>query len=201
MVQTQSSALVSQKVYRQNGIWRVMHLFILALGLGFGALLLIMSLSMAHLDTATRTVLLVGAGILASLGILLFLGFQRMRLVVSSQGVILYGIGYKVYTPWDNIKELSTDWYGGNSAYFTRFYQPRQLVEGFLFYRPAAFGLSIEDGMKQHVPVIQGMALLAVQMSRYTHMLPLAGFLNEQTRQELIEDAKKYAPQTFQVPK
>ncbi|GHO49109.1 hypothetical protein KSX_72720 [Ktedonospora formicarum] len=53
--------------------------------------------------------------------------------------------------------------------------------------------------MKRHVPVIQGMVLLAVQMSRYTHMLPLAGFLNEQTRQELTEDAKKYAPQTFQA--
>ncbi|GHO72352.1 hypothetical protein KSD_01230 [Ktedonobacter sp. SOSP1-85] len=105
------------------------------------------------------------------------------------------------HTSWDNIKELSKDWYGGNSAYFTRFYQPAKRVEGFIFYRPAVFGLSVEDGLRQQVPVIQGWALLAVQMSRFSHMLPLDGFLNEQTRQELIKDAKKYAPQTFQVIK
>ncbi|GHO49952.1 hypothetical protein [Ktedonospora formicarum] len=190
MVRTDSSALVPQKVYRQNRIWLVMHLFVLALGLGLGILFLVLSLRMASIDRASRAVLLVGAAILASLGILVFLGFRRVCLVTSSQGVILYGLGYKVYTPWDNIKELSTDWYGGNSAYATRFYQPRHLVEGFLLYRPAVFGLSVEEGMKRHVPVIQGMVLLAVQMSRYTHMLPLAGFLNEQTRQELIEDAQ-----------
>lgn len=198
MVQAQSSVLAPQKVYKQNSILLVAHLFILALGLGFGVLFLVLSLRMA-IDIGSRIVFLFGAGIMAVLGVLVFIGFRRMRLITSPQGVILNGLGYKVYTPWDNIKELKTDWYGGNNAYSTRFYQPAKLVEGFIFYRPAVFGLSVEDGLRQHVPVIQGMVLLAVQMSRYTHMLPLAGFLNEQTRQELIEDAKKYAPQTFQV--
>ncbi|GHO63132.1 hypothetical protein KSC_020240 [Ktedonobacter sp. SOSP1-52] len=198
MVQAQSSVSAPQKIYKQNSILLVAHLFLLALGLGFGVLFLVLSLRMA-IDLGSRIVGLFGAAIMAVLGVLVFLGFRRMRLITSPQGVILNGLGYKVYTPWDNIKELKTDWYGGNNAYSPRLYQPAKLVEGFIFYRPAVFGLSVEDGLRQHVPVIQGWTLLAVQMSRFSHMLPLAGFLNEQTRQELIEDAKKYAPQTFQV--
>lgn len=45
------------------------------------------------------------------------------------------------------------------------------------------------------------MALLAVKISRVADMLPLTGFLDETTRRELIDDAKKYAPQTFQTVK
>ncbi len=45
------------------------------------------------------------------------------------------------------------------------------------------------------------MALLAVKISRVADMLPLTGFLDETTRRELIDDAKKYAPQTFQTLK
>lgn len=185
MVQTQSSAVVPQKVYRPDGIWRIIYLFIPAFSLALGAILLVVALSKTQ-NTAIRAVLLAGAGIMALLGVLLFLGFQRVHLVTSSQGVILYGVGYKVYTPWNNIKELGADWYGGNDEY-----------EGFLFYRPAVFGLSVEEGMRQQVPVIQGWILLAVPMSRYTYMLPLVGFLNDYTRQELLEDAKKYAHGTF----
>ncbi|GHO67958.1 hypothetical protein KSC_068500 [Ktedonobacter sp. SOSP1-52] len=197
MVQAQSSASAPQKVYKQNSILLVAHLFLLALGLGLGVPFI--QLSNMFLDIASRIVMLVLGAITPVLSILVFIGFRRMRLVTSSEGVILYGLGSKVYTPWDNIKELRKDWYGGNSAYFTRFYRTGQRIEGFIFYRPAVFGLSVEDGIKQHVPAIQGWVLLAAQMSRYRHMLPLEGFLNEQTRQELIADAKKYAPQTFQV--
>lgn len=199
MVQSQSSPFMGPtKVYRQNSVWRVMYLLILALGLGLGVFLLVIALSIAS-DTATRAVELVGAGIMALLGILVFIGCQRMRLVTSPQGVILYALGYKVYTPWDNIEALGTDWYGGNNASSVRVSQPARLTEGFIFSRPAVFGITVEEGIRQHVPVIQGMALLAVQMSRYTKMLPLAGFLNEKTRQELINEAKTYAPQTFQA--
>ena len=196
----QPAASSPQKVYTQIGIWRVMPLLILALGLGFSAMFLVLFFTGARFDTASRIVFLVGAIIMALLGVLLFVGFRRMRLVTSPQGVILYGVGYKVYTPWDNIKEIGEDSYGGNNAY-GRFYQASKRVEGFLFYRPALFGLTIEEGIQQHTAVIQGIALLAVQVTRFVNMLPLSGFLDETTRRELIDDAKKYAPQTFRTVK
>ncbi|GHO84766.1 hypothetical protein [Dictyobacter formicarum] len=201
MAQTQSSTVAPQKVYKPTSTSQMMSLLIPVLGLGMGVMLLISALSTPHLDTATRAVLLVGAGIIALLGILVFLGFRRVHLVTSSQGVVLYGLGYKVYTPWSNIKELGTDWYGGNNLYGTRFYRSGKSSEGFLFYKPAVFGISIEEGMRRNVAVIQGWALLAVQLSRYANMLPLTGFLNDDTRQELIDDAKKYALKTFQATK
>lgn len=198
---TQPSASSPQKVYRQIGIWRAAPLFILALGLGLSIMFLILLFTGSRFDIASRIILLVGAIIMAALGVLLFVGLKRVRLVTSSQGVILYGVGYKVYTPWDNIKDISKDWYGGNDFHYGQFYQPSQRVEGFLFYRPAVFGPTIEEGMRQHIAVIQGMALLAVKISRFTNMLPLNGFLDETTRRELIDDARKYAPQTFQNAK
>jgi hypothetical protein len=195
MMNIQPAASSPQKVYRQIGIWRVMPLAILALGLGFSIMFLVLFFTVTG-DPATRIVFLVGALIMAVLGALLFIGFRSMRLVTSPQGVILYGVGYKVYTPWDNIKGIGEDSYGGNNR-IGRFYQASQRVEGFLFYRPALFGLTIEQGLQQHTAVIQGMVLLAVTISRFVNMLPLSGFLDETTRQELIDDAKKYAPHTF----
>lgn len=198
MMNTQSSASPEQKVYRQIGILRMMPLLILALGLGFSVMFLVLFFTGSRFDMASRIVMLVGAVIMAALGVLLFVGLRRMRLVTSPQGVILYGIGYKVYTPWENIKGIGEDRYGGNNAYGTRYYQPSRRMEGFIFYRPALFGMSIEEGIRSHVAVIQGIVLMAVKTSRYNNMLPLSGFLDATTRQELIDDAKKYAPQTFQ---
>ena len=199
--QPATTTSIQQKVYRQIGIWRMMPLLILALGLVFSAMFLILFFTGARFDIATRSIFLVGALIMALFGVLLFVGFNKMRLVTSPQGVILYGVGYKVYTPWDNIKAIGEGSYGGNNAYGTRFYQPSRRVEGFLFYQPARFGPTIEDGMQQHIPVIQGMALFAVQISRFANMLPLSGFLDDATRQALTDDAKTYAPQTFQTTK
>ena len=201
MAQAQSPTVAPQKVYQPTNISQIMFLIILAVCLGLGAIVLVAALNTPHIDTATRAVLLAGTCIITLLGIVIFLGLRRTRIVTSSQGVILYGLGYKVYTPWSNIKELGTDWYGGNNLYSTRFYQPEKSYEGFLFYKPAVFGISIEEGMRRNVAVIQGWVLLAVQLSRYANMLPLTGFLNDDIRQELIDDAKKYAPKTFQVTK
>jgi hypothetical protein len=199
MMNTQSTASSPQKVYRQIGLWRIMPLLMLALGLGFSSMFVVLIFTVTS-DPASRIVFLVGALIMAVLGVLLFIGLRGMRLVTSPQGVILYGVGYRVYTPWDNIKGIGEDSYGGNNG-IGRFYQASRRVEGFLFYRPALFGLTIEEGLQQHTAVIQGMVLLAVQITRYVNMLPLSGFLNETTRQELIDDAKKYAPHTFQTVK
>ena len=197
MVNAQPAAFSPQKVYRQIGIWRLTPLVPFVFGLGFSIMFLVLFFTFTG-DPATRIVFLVSAIIMALFGILLFIGFRRIRLVTSPQGVILYGVGYKVYTPWDNIKKIGEDSYGGNNA-IGRFRQASKRVEGFLFYRPALFGLTIEEGIQQHRAVIQGLALLAVQVSRFANMLPLSGFLDETTCQELIDDAKKYAPQTFQA--
>ncbi len=197
----QPSATASQKVYRQVGIWRMTPLFILILGLGLAVMFLVLFFVGTRFDIASRIVFLVAALIMAALGVLLYIGFQRVRLVTSPQGVLLYGVGYRVYTPWSNIKDISKDWYGGNDFHYGQFNQPSQRVEGFLFYHPAVFGPTIEEGMSSQIAVIQGWALLATRISHYSNMLPLTGFLDATTRQELIDDAKKYAPQTFQSAK
>ena len=195
---TQPSATTPQKVYRQVGIWRTSPLFILLIGLGLAIMFLILFFTGTRFDIASRIISLVAAVIMAALGILLFVGLQQVRLVTSPQGVLLYGVGYRVYTPWSNIKDIVKDWYGGNDFHYGQFNQPSQRVEGFLFYHPAVFSSTIEEGMRNQVAVIQGMALMAVRISRFSNMLPLTGFLDATTRQELIDTAKKYAPQTFQ---
>ena len=199
MLRNQPDASTPQKVYRQIGLWRITPLLVLALGLGLSILFFVLFFMGTRFDMASRIIFLVGACIMALLGILLFVGFKRTRLVTSPQGVILYGVGYNVYTPWDNVKAIGQDRYGGNTAWNWQFSQPGRRVEGFLFYRPALFGITIEEGMQQHTAVIQGMALLAVQLSRFVNMLPLSGFLDEAARQELTDDAKNYAPHTFQT--
>ncbi|GLV60276.1 hypothetical protein KDH_70960 [Dictyobacter sp. S3.2.2.5] len=200
MTQTQSpSDKVTTKVYKMNDNVQKMWWAIPIFGIGMGAILLVAALRMSYVDIATRAMLIGGAVIIALIGILVFLGARHIRLVTSSRGVTLYGIGYTVYTPWSNIKKLATDQYGGNSMYGTRFYQPSRTYEGFLFYRPAVSGLPVKEGMRRNVAVIHGWALMGVQISRYTNMLPLTGFLNDFTRKELLNDAKKYAPDTFGI--
>jgi hypothetical protein len=192
--------LSPQKVYRPTATTRALFLLPLVVGLGFGVMFLVLFFTFTKFDTATRIVFLIGAIILVALGVSVFLAAQQMRLVTSPQGVLLHSVGYKVYTPWNNIKEIGESWYGGNNR-VGRAGQASRRVEGFIFYRPARVGLPLEEGIQQQSALIQGSILFAATTGGLINMLPLNGFLDETTRKELNEDAKKYAPDTFQATK
>jgi len=189
---------LSTKEYRPAGKWRLIPLYMVALGLILSIVILIPVFT-SPIDTATRIVLIVGALILLLIGVLVGLAFRGTRLVTSPEGVTYHGVGFRVYTPWDNIQGMGEGVYKGNHAYGTRFYQPDRHVEGLLLRNSAVVGYKIEDGIRQHIPVIEvTFPLLAtLNMSRFAGVIPTSTFFDDSTYQDFLVDAKRYAPKAF----
>ena len=76
----QSTPISPQKVYRLAGKWRFAPPLILALSLVFSLAFLLLSFTGTRFDIASRIIFLVGAVIIALLGVSVFVGSQQMRL-------------------------------------------------------------------------------------------------------------------------
>ena len=186
-----------QKEYRLTGVWRLFPWLMLAMGTGFSLVFVVLFFIAPRLDGATMVVLLVGAVIMFVLGVWLYFGLRNMRLVTSPQGVIMHGLGYRVYSPWDNITGMGEAQYGGNNA-IGRAYQPSQRVEGLLLRTPALTECSLNEGIRRRLPVIEPSPLLQmINMRRYANIIPTGSFIDDTTISDLREDAERYAPQTF----
>jgi hypothetical protein len=198
-VNAEAISNLSTKEYRPVGIWRLIPLYTVALGLILSIVILIPLFTAPQIDTATRIVLIVGAFILLLIGVLVGLAFRGTRLVTSTGGVTYHGVGFRVYTPWDNIQGMGEGTYKGNHAYGTRFYQPDRQVKGLLLRNPAVVGYKIQDGIRQHIPVIEvTFPLLAMlNMNRFAGVIPTSTFFDNSTYQDFLVDAKRYAPKAF----
>ena len=192
---------LSPKHYHPVGLWRMVPLTILAVSvvLSLGFVLLIVFLP-SKMDMASRLILSVfGALIFLLIGILLSLGFRGMRLVTSPEGVTYYGIGFRVYTPWDNVKGMGEGVYAGNRAIGTRVYQPDRSVKGLLLRQPAVVGYKLNDGIREHIPMIEATFPLVatVNLSRFAGVIPTTTFFNDTTLEDFLADARRYAPSAF----
>lgn len=92
---------------------------------------------------------------LLSLGMILLLlwlyfDYSKSRLVVDANGLIYYGSGFRVYTPWHNIigfanasplKPMSVSW-------------TAKLI-GLRLYQNARMDMTLEDGVRQGIAVIE----------------------------------------------
>ena len=198
---TQSVSSTSQKEYRMLGVWRFAPLLVLAMCIVFSLIFIVLLFTLPKMDNATRVVMMIGTLFFWVLGVLLFLGLRRVRLITSPQGIIFYAIGYRIYSPWDNIKGIGEGEYGGNKVYGAT-YQPSQQVEGLLLRKLAVPGPSIAEGIQHQTSVIEGnrliLAFILANIARYGNLIPLRGFVNDTVREELLADAKRYAPQNFQ---
>lgn len=197
---TQSVSSTPQKEYRMIGIWRYTPFYVLAMCLAFSLFFLILFFTTFKLDNASRIVMLIGTLIFLVLGGLLYFGSRGTRLVTSPQGVIFYGVGYRVYSPWDNIKGIGEGQYGGNRNVVWN-YQAPQRVEGLLLRQLAMPGVSVADGIRNHMAVIDSnrllLTIIVTNIARYGNLIPLRGFINDTVREELLADAKHYAPENF----
>ena len=197
---TQSVSSTPQKEYRMTGIWRFAPFYVLAMCLAFSLLFIVLIFTISKIDNASRVVFIVATLFFWVLGGLLFFGFRGTRLVTSPQGVIFYGVGYRVYSPWDNIKGIGEGSYGGNRNMVWN-YQAPQRVEGLLLRQLAIPGVSVADGIQNHMAVIDSnpllLTIIVANIARYGNLIPLRGFMNDIVREELLAEARHYAPENF----
>lgn len=116
------------------------------------------------------------------------------RLEVSSEGVAYYGWNIRMYTPWQNIVGVARVPYPrlGTST----------LVNAFLFRSPAILNVSISEGKRRGIAVIEKRWRLFLTPSRsYIHNLPIFAddllTATDISHHEIATYIRRYAPQVF----
>lgn len=122
--------------------------------------------------------------------------FKKLRLVTSPQGIIFYGPGYTVYTPWEKVVSLGTmkQTQVPNGGFWTG-----TSVEGLLFDPPTAY-MSLERGIELHQPVIEEAQGRRTGLYRFVriNMIPIGYFRHNWEKSLLAGELRRYAPQLFQ---
>jgi hypothetical protein len=128
---------------------------------------------------------------------LLFFDIPTMYLELSDEGVVFYGAGYRIYTPWDNVAAL----------YSKRF--SRSFPNVIQLREPAIVGeISFEEGKmhRQAVTEKRRWWMLVRQLRtdlRYTHFIRVpARFFRKKERQgdEIMQQFKLHRPELFIKP-
>jgi hypothetical protein len=111
------------------------------------------------------------------LAVLLLVGLSlrdiwQARLVIASEGITCDGNGYRVYTPWWNIRTSGSMQLGVRR------------VSGLLLGQPAVEGVSLAEGMRQQRPVLErsGWLRLEYKALPVLRALPLLSGLGEGMR-------------------
>jgi hypothetical protein len=122
--------------------------------------------------------------------------FRKLRLVTSPEGIIFYGLGYSIYTPWSHIvgrgkmsrKNMPI------SPLLTR------NVEG-LQFEPPTTPMRLAQAIEQHRPAIEepGKNTGLYRFAR-VDMIPMSYFLHNWQRSPLAQEIRRSAPQVFPAP-
>ena len=86
---------------------------------------------------------------------------------VSSEGVVYYGSGLHMYTPWKNIVCIT-------QIRYPLF--PLHPTTAFVLRQPALLNISLAEGMRQHLPVVEShwmMKLFTATPMNYLWYMPL----------------------------
>jgi len=113
---------------------------------------------------------------------------RRARLVLSPEGVTLYGITSQRFTPWHNIASIAYRRWG---RYLSKKLQLRQ---------PALLRVKLAEGIRQDIAVLDTPWYLAWRDKRQTGFVPLSFSKLDWVNSELDAYLRQYAPQAFSSP-
>ena len=87
------------------------------LGGGMVVLLFLPQLPWSHVPSAFKAYAVLILLLVAARSLLLYLDRLRLHLIISPEGISYIGIGYRIYTPWDNVAgstvlTVETEWRG-----------------------------------------------------------------------------------------
>lgn len=119
--------------------------------------------------------------------------FTKIRLSTSPQGIIFYGPGYSIYTPWSNLIGH------GKMDRRSMLINPLLLrnVEG-LRFEPPTTPMSLAQAIEQHQPAIEetGRHTGLYRFAR-VDMIPVGYFLRDWQHSSLAQEIHHHAPQVF----
>lgn len=122
--------------------------------------------------------------------------FMKLYLVTSPQGIIFYGLGYSIYTPWSNLVGR------GKLSRKNMLIGPLLTgnVEG-LQFEPPTTPMSLAQAIEEHRPAIEetGRNTGQYRFAR-VDMIPISYFLHDWQRSPLAQEIRRYAPQVFHAP-
>lgn len=168
------------------------------------ALLLLLKISSTYHLTTLALSLLIIACFFVLLLIWISIGISKMRLELFQDGIILYGWGYKVYTPWDNIVGIAglkvpiiSDYSNAFPGFMSMQPVIKRNVQGLRLEQEARRGMRIQDGMQQKRASMElSWWNPASTMRQYAQIVPVPAVLvnDDRERSELGAYLKKYAP-------
>jgi hypothetical protein len=189
IVENQAAATGAARVYHLRHMYLYAGGFLL-LCLGMAGFMLGLPLSMDEpLDTASQVVIVVGAAILAALGIAICVAFLNIRLVAGPVGITYYNWGVRLRTNWDNIEGTGELW------------TTRGMIRGLQLREPA---LEMDGWMRigrGAIPVMSTIGALSGRglprsgsMAGYDRIIPVGYFAQDWETSDLGALIRRYAP-------
>jgi hypothetical protein len=179
-------------IYYLLPVWqRVAYVFPL-FGLVFGGAMAWTAIS--NYDPANLIFLLVGLGgavWLLILGVLVYLGIRRVRLLVGPEGLVYYNLGYALQAPWSEVIGFGDAPAGTGTMHGLLLRQPTVELAPWLQagqrLRPLLGLLSL---------VVPGMRL-QVHAETIPLVIPVADFAADWQHGPLGDELRRYAPRVF----
>ena len=137
---------MEKKVYRSKRSQFILLFWGTLLLIGAVILLYVLVILNPGEPLLKKIYLLVIIGILLILLCIAFISILVSRLEVSSEGVECYIDGFRMYTPWNNIVSITQIRHPLVPFHFTTVFVLRQ---------PALLNVSLEEGKRQHLPVVE----------------------------------------------
>ncbi len=171
-----------QNVYRLRPLWRAFYAGIYPLI----SLIVGLSLALKYLDTFDSIAfsLFFICLLVLAVGYNIYYGIRMSmaRLVTSPVGVIYYGVGFRIYTPWHQIAGIGKVW---------KRWMP---ITGFTFRTPPALMETANQGLQGQIPVIEISRWRRPFYRQYTRLIPLTWFVGNLQNSSLGRDIGWSAP-------
>ncbi len=185
-----SEIRLSEKVYRMSPLINASLLILPFLGvvfIGFGLLTFLPSLNESFADSVGTT--LVGV-VFCIVMMGMYRAFKRIRLVLTNDGITYYALGFRIYTPWQNVVEV-----GSIQPY--AFPLNFRKIWGLQLRQPSVLGMKLTDGKQQSKATLEtDWWNPASTMGTFASLLPISPMINGRNWKdsELGMDIQHYAP-------
>lgn len=160
---------------------------------GFGLLTFLPSLNESFADSVGVTL----AGIAVFVAMMyMYKAIKRTRHVLTDDGIIYYGWGFRIYTPWQNVIG-----FGSVKPYpFTLL--ANTVVQGLQLRHPCVLGMKLVEGRRQGVAMIEtDWWNPASTMAPFAGILPIPQmrlYRRKWRDTELGKDLPRYVPRIFE---
>ena len=181
-------SLTNQRIYKLRNFYRYLGP---ATGVGMLILSMILTSIKQNYHPSISSILLIFLLSLVlgtMLTLIIHFLLRKLRLITSDEGIVFYGQGgYRLYTPWDNIKGR-TLWATGRGS-----------TEAIALSVPAK-ELSITEGIQQRQPAIEkhGWITRMDTMHQTSNVIPVGYFMGDWQSSSLALDLKQHVPGVFE---